>query len=375
MKISMKRVAALLLALVMVIGLLPIMNNTVDAVDVTGLSDGTIGLSYTNGTNVNVNTSGWTASGNTITGNLQGVKKGANPNTAVYMGTSSTLTITNNKSGAANLSFDYSFTTSAAGGNVTIDGETVTGGSFAKKLASGESVVIVLTATRGTGGKDNAMSISITNLILASASNTAVTTTFEAPAFGSYTVAYGSELLTVAAGTPSQSASNLPSVAYTLTANPGSGYKFVGWYNVTADKYLGTNLTYTGSFEEACTVKAVVVPNDTAVFMTGSNYYADLNDAVAYAQSKGLNQITLVQGGILPAGEYTVTINAAGYKQTVSTITVQSGDNNVGAIKLIQVLSDDMPWWQGGSVVENGSSATITMGAGDIFRAGEALLK
>lgn len=300
MKFSMKRVAALLMALVMVIGLLPIMNNAVNAVDVTGLTDGSVGLAYSTTGSPNGNTTGWSANGNTITGNLQGVKR-----STIYMAATSTLTITNNKASAANLSFDYSITTLNSG-SATIDGETVTSGSFTKKLAAGESVDVVLNVARTTGNKDNAMSISITNLILASASNTAVTTTFEAPAFGSYTVAYGSESLTVAAGTPSQTASNLPSVSYTLTANPGSGYKFVGWYNVTADKYLGTDLSYTGSFEEASTVKAVIVPADTAVFMAGTNYYADLNEAVAYARANSLNKITLVQSGILAAGDYTV---------------------------------------------------------------------
>ena len=300
MKISMKRLAALVLAVVMVIGLLPVMDNAVNAVDVTGLTDGSIGVSYVNAGQPNVNTSSWTASGNAITGNLQGIKR-----SAIYMAATSTLTLTNNKSGAANLSFDYSVTTTN-GGTVTIDGETVTGGSFAKKLASGESIDIVLTAPRTTGSKDNAMSISITNLILASASNDPVTTTFEAPAFGSYTVAYGDQTLTVAAGSASQTASNLPSVAYTLTATPGAGYKMVGWYNATTDTYLGTGLTYIGSFEEASTVKAVIVPDNTAVFLAGENYFSDLKAAVAYASGKGLNQITLVQSGILAEGDYTI---------------------------------------------------------------------
>lgn len=301
MKISMKRVAALVLALVMVFGLMPVMNNAANAVDVTGLTDGTIGVSYVNAGQPNANTSGWTASGNAITGNLQGVKK-----SVIYMAATSTLTITNNKSAAANLSFDYSFTTSAAGGTVTIDGTAVTGGSFTKKLGAGETVVIVLSVPRASG-KDNAMSISITNLILASASNDPITTTFEAPAYGSYTVAYSGESLTVAAGTVSQTATNLPSVVYTLTAIPGTGYKMVGWYNVTTDTYLGTELTYTGSFEEACTVKAVIVPEDSAVFKVGeSNYFSDLNEAVAYAQANNKAQITLVQSGILAAGDYTI---------------------------------------------------------------------
>ena len=301
MKFSMKRLAALVLALVMVIGLMPVMNNTANAVDVTGLTDGTIGLSYVNSGQPNANTSGWTASGNTITGTLQGVQK-----SVIYMAATSTLTITNNKSSAATLTFDYTFTTSAAGGTVTIDGETVTGGSFSKKLDAGESINIVVSATRGGSSKDNAMTISITNLGLASASTTAVTTTFEAPAYGSYTVAYGEELLTVAAGTASQTASNLPSVAYTLTATPGEGYKMVGWYNVTSGKYLGTDLTYTGYFEDPSTVKAVIVPESIAVFKVGSNYYSDLNEAVAYAEANSLTQITLVQSGILSEGSYTI---------------------------------------------------------------------
>ena len=300
MKFSMKRLAALALALVMVFGLLPVVNNTVNAVDVSGLTDGSIGLSYTNLYQPNVNVSSWSASGNTINGVLQGVKKAA-----IYMKAESTLTIQNNKSSVANLSFDYTVTT-LNGSTVTIDGTLATGGSFEKKLEAGESISIVLFGPQNTGNKDNKVTIAITNLILASASNDPVTTTFEAPAYGSYTVAYGSETMTVAAGTPSQTASNLPSVAYTLTANPGAGYKLVGWYNVTTDTYLGTASVYTGSFEEACTVKAVIVPEESAVFKVGTNYFADLNDAVAYAQSKGENQITLVQSGTLAAGDYTV---------------------------------------------------------------------
>ena len=312
MKISMKRLAALVLALVMVVGLLPVMNNAVNAVDVTGLTDGSIGLSYVNTEQPDANNSGWTASGNSITGKLQGVKRGA-----IYMLANSTLTITNNKSVDANLSFDYSFTLGPAGGSVSIDGQAVTGGSFTKKLGPSEAVEIALSAKRGTGSKSNAISISITNLILASAGNDPITTTFEAPAFGSYTVAYGGESLTVAAGTASQAVSNLPSVAYTLTANPGTGYKLVGWYNATKDVYLGTGLTFTGSFDEASTVKAVIVPEDDAVFMVSDihvpgkdapagNYFVDLNEAVAYAQANNKIQITLVQSGTLAAGDYTV---------------------------------------------------------------------
>jgi hypothetical protein len=308
MKFSMKRVAALVLALVMVIGLLPIVNNSVDAVDISGLTDGTIGLSYATLYQPNGNVSSWTASGNAVNGVLQGLNRGP-----VYMKAETTLTITNNKSSEANLSFDYAVTTQN-GSTVTIDGTAATGGSFEKKLKSGESIKIVMFCPQTSGNKNNKATIAISNLVLASASNDPITTTFEAPAYGSYTVSYGSESLTMAAGTVSKTATNLPSVTYTMTANPGQGYKLVGWYNVTTDTYLGTDLTYTGSFEEANTVKAVIVPENVAVFMvsnqdkekTDANYYADLNEAVAHAQASGKSQITLVQSGILPAGNYTV---------------------------------------------------------------------
>ena len=300
MKISMKRVAALALTLVMVFGLLPVVNNTVNAVEIAGLTDGTIGLSYENEYQPNTNVTGWTASGNTISGTLQGRYKGS-----VYMKAITTLTITNNKSSAASLSFDYTVTT-MNGSTVTIDGVAAAGNTFEKKLAAGESIKIVLFGPQTTGNKDHTATISISNLVLASASTDPITTTFEAPAFGSYTVAYGSETLTVAAGTASKTASNLPSVVYTMTANPGDGYKMVGWYNVTKDTYLGTELTYIGSFDEASTLKAVIVPETTAVFKAGNNFFSDLNEAVAYAGRNNLNQVTLVESGSLSAGDYVI---------------------------------------------------------------------
>ena len=96
MKISMKRIAALVVALVMVIGLVPVMNNTADAVALGGLTDTSIGLSV--GTEKN-----WSASENTITGSVTGVKR----SNTVYMNAADTLTIKNNKPIAATLSFDF----------------------------------------------------------------------------------------------------------------------------------------------------------------------------------------------------------------------------------------------------------------------------
>ena len=304
MKISMKRIGALVLALVMVFGLLPVINNTAEALDVSGTwNDSTIGLSYEKGVNPNTAITPWTASGNTLTGACAGKTLGAN-----YLASSNTLTITNLKSSTAKLSFDFELT--GVFGSVTIDGTTyteATSGSFSKELEENESIQIQLSAKKQLKSAGiNTIGISITNLLLTVVGSGPVTTTFEAPAFGSYSVAYGDTTLDVAAGTASQSATNLPDVTYTLTANPGTGYKFVGWLDVTANKYLGIDATYVGGFESTSTVKAIIVPESDPVFKTGDQYYSDLNEAVAYAQENALNQITLVQDGTLSAGSYTI---------------------------------------------------------------------
>ena len=63
-------------------------------------------------------------------------------------------------------------------------------------------------------------------------------------------------------------------------------------------------------FDTASTVKAVIVPESAAVFMTGGNYFTDLNAAVAYATANSLTQITLVQSGTLEPVEGGYTIPA-----------------------------------------------------------------
>ena len=93
---------------------------------VTGLSDQGLELSYTGDGD-----EPWTASGTTITGKLTGTSGcgGKNPE--------SSLTIKNNKSSEATLSFSYS--PELNNGTVTVDGASVNGkGTFSKSLQPGE---------------------------------------------------------------------------------------------------------------------------------------------------------------------------------------------------------------------------------------------
>ena len=297
MKISMKRLGAMIMALVMVFGLIPVMNNTANAVDVSGLTDETIGVSYTLANNPLTGVAGVTApTGNSLTIVGAGKLVGSN-----YMSCVNTVTITNNKTTKATLSFDY--TLSGTFGTVAIDGTSytaATSSSYSKELEAGESITIKVTPKRtnkASGG--NELTVAITSMALVAAGVGPITATFEAPAYGSYTVAYGDTTLTVAAGTASQEATNEASVAYTLTVTPGQGYKLVGWYDSVSGNYLSTDASFVAYFDKAATVRPIIVPENTAVFLVGTNYYSDLNEAVEYAQDNALTQITLVQSGIL----------------------------------------------------------------------------
>ena len=186
MKISMKRLGALIMALVMVFGLIPVMNNTANAVDVTGLTDGTIGVSYTLAKNPLIGVAGVTApTGNSLTivgaGDLLGSR---------YMSCVNTVTITNNKTTKATLSFDFAL--SGTFGTVEIDGTeytSATSSSYSKELEAGESITIKVTPKRtnkASGG--NKLTVAITSLALVAAGVGPITATFEAPAYGSYTL-------------------------------------------------------------------------------------------------------------------------------------------------------------------------------------------
>ena len=283
MKFSIKKLVSLVLALVMVLGLMPAMTLPANAAAISGLTDGTIGLSGKK--------SYWSASGNTISGSITG---------GWFSSKSDTLTITNNRQ--ANATLLFSFSVSGESGSAKVDGtEYAIGatGSLSKELAPGASVTVSI-----TGKANETASISITGLTLLSA--TTPTTTFEAPAYGSYTVAYGDTTQTVSAGSASVSVTNASSVNYTLTAVPGSNGKFVGWYNVTTGKYLSLSATYSAQFDLDNTIKAVIVPKTMAVFYVGNTYVAGLAEALDYASANGHKQIALFMSGTVPAGNYTI---------------------------------------------------------------------
>ena len=284
-----KRFTALMLAAMLLFSLAPTFTLTVFAAKsgtVTGLSDGNIGLNFASTTG-NAADDPWSASGTTITGSVVATSSmGCNTN---Y---NSTLTITNNKLTAANLSFDYAVAVNS--GTVQVDGTTVSSDgsySYTKELAAGESIKVYLMSGSTTPTK-----ITMTNIALVS--DVTATTTFQPAENGSYTV----DGNTV---TETYSSTQSSTQGYAVAATPASGYQFMGWYDVTNEKYISTLQSTTLNMEYDATITARFAPVGVALFDVGGQVFEDLNAATAYATSNSITKVTLVSNGTL-TGSYTI---------------------------------------------------------------------
>ena len=284
MKSTLRRFLSLVLCICMVMALLPNVTMTAFAATsgtVTGLADENIGLSFKGDAD-----DAWSANGTSIIGAATSISGGCS--TTPYK---STLTITNKKSTTATLSFDYSIEQN--GGKIQVDGtEVSSGASFTKELAANESVKVYIQS----GSTSAATKITLTNVVLVSDVN--ATATFVPAENGTYTV--DGKLIT-------EEYSNTQSsmTAYQVVATPADGYQFLGWYNLTTGKCIATAATTALNIESDCTVTAKFVSKSLALFETGGQRFADLNEAVAYAQANGQSKITLAADGSI-SGSYTI---------------------------------------------------------------------
>ena len=285
MKQVFKRFLSLTLVLLMTLMLLPtdILLTTAWAATsgtVTGLADENIGLSFTGDAD-----DAWSANGTSIIGAATST---SGCGTTDYK---STLTITNKKSTTATLSFDYSIEQNS--GTIQVDGKGVSSGaSFTKELAANESVKVYIKS----GSTSAATKITLTNVVLVSDVN--ATATFVPAENGTYTV--DGKLIT-------EEYSNTQSsmTAYQVVATPADGYQFMGWYNVTEGKYINTSPKAALNIESDCTITARFASKTAALFETGGQRFADLNEAVTYAQTNRQSKITLATDGSI-SGTYTI---------------------------------------------------------------------
>ena len=195
------------------------------------------------------------------------------------------------KSTTATLSFDYSIEQNS--GTIQVDGAAVSSGaSFTKELAANESVKVYIKS----GSTSAATKIALTNVVLVSDVN--ATATFVPAENGTYSV--DGKLIT-------EEYSNKQSsmTAYKVVATPADGYQFLGWYNLTTGKCIATAATTALNIESDCTVTAKFVSKSLALFETGGQRFADLNEAVAYARANSQSKITLATDGSI-SGTYTI---------------------------------------------------------------------
>ena len=278
-----KRFLSLLLVAVMVLALLPVITLPAFAATsgtVTGLSDTNIGLSFSGTAD-----DAWSATGTTITGSV--VSVGGTCSDTAY---NSTLTIKNNKATKATLSFNYAIEQNS--GTITVDGSAVTtNGSFSKELAAGSSITVKIES-----GSTTATKITMTNVALVS--DVTATTTFVPAENGNYTVD-GKAITEEYSNTQSSM------TAYQVVATPAEGYQFLGWYNLTNGKCIATAASTALNVESNCTITAKFASKSVALFETGGQRFADLNEAVAYARANKQSKITLATDGSI-SGTYTI---------------------------------------------------------------------
>lgn len=278
-----KRFLSLTLVAVMLLSLLPAFALPAFAATsgtLTGLSVDGIDASYTGDAN-----DAWSASGTTITGSVVAV--GGTCGNTNY---DSTLTITNNKTTAATLSFDYAVAVNS--GTIQVAGNPVTtNGSYSGELAAGGSIKVYLKS-----GGTTATKITMTNVALVS--DVTATTTFQPAENGSYTVDGN-------AVTETYSSTQSSTQGYAVVATPASGYQFRGWYDVTNEKYISTLQSTTLNMEYDATITARFAPVGVAMFDVGGQVFEDLDAATAYATSNSITKVTLVSDGTL-TGSYTI---------------------------------------------------------------------
>ena len=279
-----RRFVSLLLTFVTILTMLPAMTLPALAATsgtVTGLADENIGLSFTGDAD-----DAWSANGTSITG--AATSTGGSCGSTDY---SSTLTITNKKSTTATLSFDYAIEQNS--GTIQVDSTAVTkNGKFSKELAQNASIKVYIKS----GSTSAATKITLTNVVLVRDVN--ATATFVPAENGTYTVD-GKRITEKYSNTQSSM------TAYQVVATPNKGYQFLGWYNLTTGKCIATAVSTVLNIESDCTITAKFASRAAALFETGGQRFADLNEAVAYAQANGQSKITLATNGSI-SGTYTI---------------------------------------------------------------------
>ena len=273
-----------------------------DTIELSKLNVVNLGVAHTGNTGTNP-TVEWTSGTDSIKGSLVGGYDGSGYNHYYYSG-SSTLTFTNNYSSEADISFNYTITTTDDD-SVKISGSTCTGTNlFSKTLAAGETITVQLNVAENKQGwwqdpPKNGATIDITNIKLIE--KRPVSITFTKSDGGSYTV---DGIIVDDVTNPVEKFS---SDTYTLVATPNEGYNFAGWYDVTNNRSLSTELSYNAKFSDNIEVTAKFELMADAIYAVGNAFFKDLNDAAQAAAGSATDKIVvLTKDTTLPEGTYVI---------------------------------------------------------------------
>ena len=310
-------------------------------------------------------------SGSTITITAKG---------SLFSKKTNTITITNETSDTATVSFDYTVTSA---NSFTIAGSTVDGTKYSAILDGGSSVTIVLTSNSG-------LSNTTATLKLSNFSYTVAQTSSEVKI--EYDGTKGSVTVNGTAVNSGYSQNVDLGTSLTLATTAKTGYRFLGW----TDKATGERLSSAASYAHEPAKDITIVPifvataSDTAWFLAGNTHlFNDLNAAVAHASAATTKTVILQNNGTLAAGDYNVLagvtllipFDAAGtiYRSAPEAVTsyttpspyftltmasgakiTVNGEMSVSGKHCANMGSNGMPTGKQGYVVmEEGSSITV----------------
>lgn len=279
-----RRFVSLLLTFVTILTMLPAMTLPALAANsgTLNLPDKSIGLSYSGDAD-----GAWTTNGTSITGAATST---GGCSTTHY---SSTLTIKNEGSTTARLSFSY--TVEVNEGTILVDKTKVTAnGTFTKELALGDTVEVKIKS-----GSTAATKITMTDVKLEAGAT--ATVTFQPAENGSYTV--DGKDITTEAYTNTQSSLT----AYKVIATPADGYQFLGWYDATNKSYLpggASSSIFVSSDNSKVTAKFGKIGTKFQVGTTTLKW-DNLNDAIISTRNNSSGYVKQLESCTI-SGEYTI---------------------------------------------------------------------
>ena len=210
---------------------------------------------------------------------------------------SNTITVANESSASATVSFSYSVDKSSA---FTIDGASATtSGSYSKLLNPGDTIELVITSN--SGFSNTTVTLTMTNITYTEAAAESTVTYY-------YDNTYGS--VTVNGNAIENGATSVISLgnADSLVATPVSGATFLGWVKSDNGEIISTASSYSLQPGSDMSVKALFVgANSTPHFNVANAYiFSDLKEAATFASTAATKTVVLMNNATLPAGDYTI---------------------------------------------------------------------